>query len=153
MSSLPFSISLPVYWEDTDAGGVVYHANYLRFLERVRSDYLRAMGVSQQALQSEQDRMFTIHSLQVDYRAPARLEDQLEVRLDSLQVGRASLLFGQSIWRRDAAGPTLLLTATVKAACLTASRFRPCAIPEHIRRLLPVESDNQNSPPQRTGTE
>lgn len=143
MSRLPFSISLTIYWEDTDAGGVVYHANYLRFLERARSDYLRAVGVSQQALQAGQDRIFTIHSLQVEFRAPARLEDQIDVCIDSLQVGRASLLFGQSIWRREAEGRTLLLSATVKAACLEASRFRPCAIPDTIRRLLPGHAGHQ----------
>ena len=153
MSALPFSISLPIYWEDTDSGGVVYHANYLRFLERARTEWLRALGVGQQALKSEHDRVFAIRGMQIDFRLPARLDDVLRVQVDSVAVGRASLSFAQSILRRVAEGDTLLLTATVKAACLSASRFKPAAIPEHVRRLLPADADQQNNQQHRAGTE
>ncbi|MCK7592645.1 tol-pal system-associated acyl-CoA thioesterase [Pseudomarimonas salicorniae] len=153
MSELPFSITLPIYWEDTDAGGVVYHANYLRFLERARSEWLRALGVGQQALKSEQDRVFAIRGMQIDFRLPARLDDLLRVQVDRVVVGRASLSFQQSILRQAPEGGALLLTATVRAACLSASRFRPSPIPEHIRRLLPAGTDNQINQPDRAGTE
>lgn len=136
MITLPFSLSLPVYWEDTDAGGVVYHASYLRFLERARSEWLRALGVSQQALKSEHDRVFAVRAMQVDFRLPARLDDRLRVQVDSVQTGRASLLFAQSILREQAGGDALLLTATVKAACLSAGEFRPQAIPVWLRERL-----------------
>ena len=137
---LPFSLTLPVYWEDTDGGGVVYHANYLRFLERARTDWLRALGVNQGTLQREHDRVFAIRAMTVDFRAPARLDDVLRVQVDGVEVGRASLDFVQSVHRLgEGAEATLLLTATVKAACLVASSFRPLAIPEFLRgRLLAV---------------
>jgi acyl-CoA thioester hydrolase len=141
VSTLPFSISLAIYWEDTDAGGVVYHANYLRFLERARTEWLRALGVAQQALKSEHDCVFAIRGLQIDFRLPARLDDVLRVQVDSVQVGRASLAFTQSILREGDQGGTPLISATVKAACLSASRFKPCAIPDHIRGLLPADPD------------
>lgn len=153
MSALPFSIALPIYWEDTDAGGVVYHARYLCFLERARTEWLRSLGVVQQALKHEHDRVFAIRGMQIDFRLPARLDDVLQVRVDAVQAGRASLRFEQSILRRDGQGDSLLIGATVKAACLSASRFKPCAIPEHIRRLLPAEHDKQDNPPNRVGAE
>lgn len=138
MSTLPFSMGLPIYWEDTDAGGVVYHANYLRFLERARSEWLRGLGFSQQALKVEQDLLFAIRDMQIDFRLPARLDDVIRVQVNTVCVGRASLLFGQTILREGPDGPALLLNARVKAACLSASRFKPRAIPEHLRQLLPA---------------
>ena len=134
---LPFSLSLPVYWEDTDGGGVVYHANYLRFLERARTDWLRSLGVNQGTLQRDHDRVFAIRAMSLDFRAPARLDDVLRVQVDAVEVGRASLDFVQSIHRLDADGAaTLLLHATVRAACLVASGFRPVAIPPFLRERL-----------------
>jgi acyl-CoA thioester hydrolase len=150
MSALPFSISLPVYWEDTDAGGVVYHANYLRFLERARTEWLRSLGVGQQALKSEQDRVFAIRGMQIDFRLPARLDDVLRVQVDSVL---ASLIFAQSIQRQNADGSALLLSATVKAACLSANRFKPAAIPDHVRRLLPVDTQVHHTQSHQAGTE
>jgi acyl-CoA thioester hydrolase len=97
--------------------------------------------------------VFAIRAMQIEFRLPARLDDMLRVQVDSVTAGRASMSFAQSILRQTADGGELLLTAQVKAACLSASRFRPAAIPEHVRRLLPVERNDQNNQPHRAATE
>ncbi|GIX35424.1 MAG: tol-pal system-associated acyl-CoA thioesterase [Lysobacteraceae bacterium] len=139
MNAFPFSLALSVYWEDTDAGGVVYHASYLRFLERARTEWFRSLGVFQSTLGAAHDLVFAIRSMSIEFRLPARLDDRLEVRVDAVRMGRASLHFRQSVWRQEAGRSELLLTAAVRAACLSASRFKPRVIPEHLRRLLPAE--------------
>lgn len=127
-----FSHQIRVYWEDTDAGGVVYHAQYLAFLERARSEWLRALGRGQDALRSEHDLVFAVRAMQVDFRAPARLDDALQVTCALRECRRASLVFAQEV-RRDGA---LLLDASVRVAALNASDFRPRAIPEPLLREL-----------------
>jgi len=127
-----FSFQVRVYWEDTDAGGVVYHAQYLAFLERARSEWLRALGRGQDALRREHDLVFAVRAMQVDFRAPARLDDALQVTCALRECRRASLVFAQEV-RRDGA---LLLDATVRVAALKASDFRPCAIPADLLREL-----------------
>jgi len=116
-----FSIPIRVYWEDTDAGGVVYHARYVAFLERARSDALRAMGRGQQALK-EAGLVFAVHSMRMDFLRPAQLDDLLEVTAEVARLGRASVVFAQRITRD---GQTLL-EAEVKVASLRAADFRPC---------------------------
>ena len=116
-----FSIPIRVYWEDTDAGGVVYHARYVAFLERARSDALRAMGRGQQALK-EAGLVFAVHSMRMDFLRPARLDDLLEVTAEVAHLGRASVVFAQRVVRE---GQTLL-QAEVKVASLRAADFRPC---------------------------
>ena len=123
-----FSHQIRVYWEDTDAGGVVYHAQYLAFLERSRSEWLRALGRGQDALRREHDLVFAVRAMQVDFRAPARLDDALQVTCRLRDCRRASLVFLQEV-RRDGA---LLLDATVRVAALGGSDFRPRAIPESL---------------------
>jgi acyl-CoA thioester hydrolase len=122
-----FSIPIRVYWEDTDAGGVVYHARYVAFLERARSDALRALGRGQQALQ-QSGLVFAVHSMQLDFLRPARLDDQLQVTAQVERLGRASVVFSQRILR----GEELLLTAQVKVASLRAADFRPCPMEETL---------------------
>lgn len=122
-----FSFPIRVYWEDTDAGGVVYHASYVRFLERARSEWLRSLGIAQQSLREVEDVIFAIRALQLDFHAPARLDDALVATVDAVSRGRASLTFRQSLLR--AADERVLVTADVRAACLTASTFRPRPIP------------------------
>ncbi|MDT8408537.1 MAG: tol-pal system-associated acyl-CoA thioesterase [Wenzhouxiangellaceae bacterium] len=117
-----------VYWEDTDAGGVVYHARYLQFLERARSDWLAGLGVVQSSLKAEQQRIFAITRLTIDFRKPARLEDELEVTVCVQALGRARIDFMQQI-RRDG---ELLIDATVRAACLDAQKFRPARVPPEV---------------------
>lgn len=118
-----------VYWEDTDAGGVVYHARYLQFLERARSDWLAALGVSQICLRREQGVIFAVTRMQIDFRKPARLEDELDVSVAVQPPGRASLEFSQRIRRGD----ELIVEAGVRAACLDAERFAPVPIPAGLR--------------------
>jgi acyl-CoA thioester hydrolase len=124
-----FSWPIRVYWEDTDGGGVVYHANYLRFLERARSEWLRSVGIGQEALRRDHDIVFAVRSVQMDFLAPARLDDELLATVELSAVRGASLGFRQTLVRADG---TELLRATVRAACLVASTFRPRALPEGL---------------------
>jgi len=121
-----------VYYEDTDAGGVVYYANYLRFLERGRTECLRALGWQQQALLAETGLAFAVRSLAADYLKPARLDDLLEIETRVAELGRAQVTFAQSIRR----GETTLLTATVRVACLDLARGKPAALPKELHAQL-----------------
>ena len=117
-----------VYWEDTDAGGVVYHAQYLAFMERARSEWMRARGCGQDLLRVRDDLVFVVRAMEIDFRAPARLDDQLQVSVRLLECRGASLVFGQRI-ERDGA---LLVEARVRIAALRASDFRPRPIPDAL---------------------
>jgi acyl-CoA thioester hydrolase len=123
-----FSWPTRVYWEDTDAGGVVYHAQYLAFLERARTEWMRAQGHGQDRLRQEHDLVFAVRAMRVDFRLPARLDDVLDVRVTLRECRRASLVLVQSIRR----GEELLLDAEVRVAALSASRFKPVAIPQPL---------------------
>lgn len=117
-----------VYWEDTDAGGVVYHARYLAFMERARSEWMRALGWGQDTLRSRDDLVFVVRAMEIDFRAPARLDDQLQVSVRLLECRGASFSVGQRI-ERDGA---LLVEARVRIAALRASDFRPRPIPDAL---------------------
>ncbi len=134
---MSFCWSERVYWEDTDAGGVVYYANYLKFLERARTEWLRAQGVSQRALAEERGIVFTVASLEISYRRPARLDDDLVVTCEPTRTGGASLLFAQRIYRRGAAPAVpeegeLLATAQVRVACVDTRTLRPQRLPDFV---------------------
>jgi len=131
----PYRHRLRVYWEDTDAGGVVYYANYLKFCERARTEWLRSLGIDQQRLADTERLMFVVSSAQVRYLSPARLDDALLVGVDFGARGAASLEFVQQI-RRDDAERTLLAEARVLVACVQAQSFRPQRMPERIRRAV-----------------
>jgi len=144
----PFSVfSWPtrVYWEDTDAGGVVYHAQYLAFLERARTEWLRARGKGQELLRIEHDLVFAVRSMQIDFRQPARLDDVLDVSVALRRCRRASLVIAQAIHRDG----LLLLDAEVRVAALNASDFRPRAIPaplyEELRGLELNQLESETS--------
>jgi len=139
----PFVWQARVYWEDTDAGGIVYYANYLRFLERARTEWLRAQGIWQRALESEVGVIFTVVELQAKYRRPARLDDLLWISCEPAREGGATIAFVQRIWR-ERVGDELLLTANVRAACLDAVTLKPRRLPETIVVALP-ESGTQSS--------
>jgi acyl-CoA thioester hydrolase len=124
-----------VYWEDTDAGGIVYYANYLKFLERARSEWLRACGVSQRALALDPGVVFSVVALTAQYRRPARLDDVLAISCEPALNGGASLAFAQQIWRDHRAGE-LLLTATVRVACLDAHNLKPKRLPQVIKGVV-----------------
>jgi len=124
----PFTIPVRVYWEDTDAGGVVYHASYLRFLERARTDWLRAIGIDQSALLRNERRQFAVVEASIRYHRPARFDDMLRVSVRVEERRGASIVLQQEI-RRDRAGDELLISATVRAACLDSDTLRPRPLP------------------------
>jgi acyl-CoA thioester hydrolase len=125
-----FSWPVRVYWEDTDAGGVVYHAAYLRFLERARSEWLRAHGVAQQRLREEHGILFVVADMQVKFLAPARLDDVLHADITAFTRRSASMRFAQCILRP--ADGALLIEADVRAACIDAASYRPRRIPDSL---------------------
>jgi acyl-CoA thioester hydrolase len=123
-----------VYYEDTDAGGVVYYANYLKYFERARTEYLRALGFEQDELRASYGILFAVKSVAVDYRAPARFNDLLWVSAQPVEFRRASLTFEQDLGRVGDAEP--LCAATVRIACLDAVSFRPRAMPDQLLELV-----------------
>jgi len=130
-----------VYWEDTDGGGVVYYANYLKFLERARTEWLRAQGASQAALARDSGILFTVASLEIRYRHPARLDDELIVTCEPERAGGASLAFVQSIYRRVEGAPQLedqplIAAAQVRVACVDAQTLRPQRLPDFVVKAL-----------------
>jgi acyl-CoA thioester hydrolase len=132
-----------VYWEDTDGGAVVYYANYLRFLERSRTEWLRVHGHSQRELAREPGILFTVVSLEVHYRAPARLDDELEITCEPRPEGAASLRFTQRIYRaaqRAAVPPGLLVEANVRVACVDAHSLRPRRLPQFLLDAVAMEA-------------
>lgn len=136
-----FSWPARVYWEDTDGGAIVYYANYLRFLERARTEWLRAQGHSQLALAREPGILFTVVSVHVDYRAPARLDDELEITCAPSAEGAATLRFAQRIYRTGAARRAeLLVEAQVRVACVDAATLRPRRLPQFLREAVATEA-------------
>lgn len=131
-----FSMPVRVYYEDTDAGGVVYYANYLCYLERARTELLRSLGIGQAALAVNAGIAFAVRSLSVEYLKPARLDDALEVVTAVESVGRAQAMFAQRI-ERDG---DVLMSAGVRLACLDIKRGRAAAMPadiyEELKKLL-----------------
>ncbi|MEC5163035.1 acyl-CoA thioester hydrolase [Janthinobacterium sp. CG_23.3] len=122
-----FNWSVRVYYEDTDAGGIVYYANYLKFFERARTEWLRAIDVGQHDLLQREDAMFVVKSVSADYHAPAKLDDVLQLTLAIEKLGRASIVFVQQAW----CGERLLNTARVKVGCVDAA-LRPRAVPAAV---------------------
>jgi len=127
-----FSFDIRVYYEDTDAGGVVFYANYLKFFERARTEWLRRLGVNQSDLAESQHRIFVVKSLEIQYRKPARLDALLTVRSRASRVGRASIGFEQFI----ELGGELLCESTIQVCCVDTTTFRPAALPPALRTLL-----------------
>lgn len=124
-----------VYFEDTDAGGVVYYANYLKFMERARTEWLRARGFEQDQLRAESGILFVVRAVQLELRRPARFNDALSVTCRPVALGRASLEMTQQVLRDGAE----LAAGSVRLACVNAGRFVPVAIPSAVRAA--VESD------------
>lgn len=127
-----FVLPLRVYYEDTDAAGVVYYANYLRFCERARTEWLRRFGLAQQAMLDEAGIAFVVRSVRADYLRPARLDDALQVLTRVEQLRRASILFRQDVQR----GSETLFTASVLVACIDWQRHKPVQIPPSLYHRL-----------------
>jgi acyl-CoA thioester hydrolase len=130
-----FQWPVRVYYEDTDSGGVVYYANYLRFMERARTEWMRALGFEQDRLIREEGIVFAVRSANVEFLRPARFNDLLTVVTKLQRRGRASLTFAQSISREhEEARPCC--TGEVKVACVNADTFRPQPIPEILMKEI-----------------
>ena len=119
-----------VYYEDTDSGGVVYYANYLKFMERARTEMLRSYGFEQDQLIETQGIIFAVHSLSMQYKKPAVFNDELMVKTTISECGRASFDFVQFVLR--ASDETLLCSAEIKIACINAEKFTPMVMPKEI---------------------
>jgi 4-hydroxybenzoyl-CoA thioesterase len=125
-----------VYYEDTDAGGIVYYVNYLKFMERARTEYLRRLGYVQSTLAGE-DLLFVVHSAQARYFAPARLDDELDITAEVVELKKASVRFRQRV--RRAVDGVLLCEGQVTVASVRAESLKPRAIPEALRNALSVD--------------
>ena len=136
VTSGEFSWPIRVYYEDTDSGGVVYYANYLKFMERARTELLRSVGYEQDKLQQELGIIFAVHSANIQYKKPARFNDELNVLTSITSLGKASIHFKQSIYLEAShhadASTGLLSDAEIKIACLNAEQFTPRSIPAAI---------------------
>ncbi len=130
----PYRFEMRVYWEDTDAAGIVFYANYLKFFERARSEWLRSLGYGQEALRRDTGIAFVVSETAVRYRRPARLDDMLSVSVEVRHLGQASLEIDQQAWRAD----ELLAQATIRIGCVELGTFRPRRIPNDIRDSLPT---------------
>ena len=141
-----FSWTIRVYYEDTDAGGVVFYANYLKFFERARTEWLRAAGIEQSQLVETDGVMFVVKSTALDYHAPSRLDDELRVTVTVESVGRVAVEFVQQAWRLDGETPKLLATGRIKVVCVNAQAFRPQAIPQQVLdRIHPARPDRSTT--------
>lgn len=127
-----FSWPVRVYYEDTDAGGIVFYANYLKFFERARTEWLRACGIDQRRLAEQTGVLFVVRSTALDYRSPARLDDIVTTVSRIEKLGRASVDFMQEAWRSG----TLLAKGSIKVACVDGAAMRPAPIPGHVHDAL-----------------
>jgi acyl-CoA thioester hydrolase len=123
---------LRVYYEDTDTGGVVYHANYLKFFERARSEWLRNAGIAQQLLTEQEHIMFVVKNATIDYHLPAKLDDQLEISVRVEKLGKASVNFYQEAWRQNNDARELLCQGHIRVGCVDTASLRPTPIPSAV---------------------
>lgn len=129
---LTFEWPLRVYYEDTDSGGVVYYANYLKFMERARTEWLRELGFEQDRLRDEHGVLFAVHRCEIDYQRPARFNDELIATAAVKEYRRTALMFDQSVRR----GAQTLTRGAIRVVCLDADSFRPKPIPEPMLKLI-----------------
>jgi acyl-CoA thioester hydrolase len=123
-----FRLAVRVYWEDTDAAGIVFYANYLKFFERARTEWLRSLGFDQEQLRAEAGIAFVVAATAVRYRLPARLDDMLDITVRVVHLGQASLEVTQEAWR----GSDLLAEGTIRVGCVELGTFRPQRVPDDI---------------------
>lgn len=134
-----------IYYEDTDAGGVVYYANYLRFFERARTEWLRSLGVEQTGLSTVHGVVFVVRAITVEYHKPARFNDLIEITVEDVETGASRIRLRQSARR----GPDALAAASVELACVEQSRFRPVRIPADLLERLRERQGATGSTPAR----
>jgi acyl-CoA thioester hydrolase len=131
-----FTFPIRIYWEDTDAGGIVFYANYLKFFERARTEWLRSLGVEQQSLKDESGGMFVVSETQLKYFSPARLDDLLDVTAQTAESGRASLVLTQQAWLNAAGQRKLLAEGTIRIGWVDSHTMKPGRIPAKILEAL-----------------
>lgn len=124
---MTFAIPLRVYIEDTDAGAIVYYVNYLKFMERARTEFMRSLGYGKTAIFSD-DKMFVVHSANVQYLGAAKLDDELLVTAEPMKVARSNIVFAQQVLR----GGEVLCRGEIRIACVSRNGNRPCAMPEDM---------------------
>lgn len=131
-----FTFPIRIYWEDTDAGGIVFYANYLKFFERARTEWLRSLGIQQHALKEESGGMFVVSETQIKYFSPARLDDLLEVTARTAEAGRASLVLAQQAWLTIDGERKLLAEGTIRIGWVDSITLKPGRIPAAILEAL-----------------
>ncbi|MEP6874166.1 MAG: tol-pal system-associated acyl-CoA thioesterase [Burkholderiales bacterium] len=129
-----------VYWEDTDAGGIVFYANYLKFFERARTEWLRSLGFEQERLRAQTGTIFIVTDTRLRYLRPARLDDLIAVTVHVEHAGRAQMTIAQQAWRASTEGETLLAEGTIRIGCVDAGTFSPRRIPTAIADSLHTTS-------------
>ncbi|MBB3175967.1 tol-pal system-associated acyl-CoA thioesterase [Variovorax sp. Sphag1AA] len=149
-----FTLAIRVYWEDTDAGGIVFYANYLKFMERARTEWLRSMGIAQQRLREETGGIFVVSETQLKYHRPARLDDELLVTAELRQIGSASLIIAQRVLSKSER-PTgasteenavLLCEGTIRIGWVQADTLRPARIPRQVSGTLERHAGSMSQP-------
>lgn len=132
-----FQLPIRVYIEDTDAGGIVYYVNYLKFMERCRTEFLRHLGYDKPAI-LEDGLLLVVHSADIQYRRPARLDEQLTVTASVERTARTNVLFRQRVWR----GNEMLCDGLIRIACVAGDTFKPRAIPAQMQRKLVINTES-----------
>ena len=134
----PFALTVPVYYEDTDAAGVVYYANYLKFMERARTEWLAALGFPLASVERDHGIVFVVRHVDIHFKRPARLNDRLDVTVEVLDRGASRLIARQEILRAG----TVLTTARVTLACLARASFQPVRMPNALAGAMVLEKSN-----------
>ena len=127
-----FSLPIRIYFEDTDSGGVVYHSNYLKFMDRARTEWLSALGIDQGHLKQDKHIMFVVHRIDIQYKLPARFNDNLIVKSELKDIGSSKIEFRQMIYREN----EMLIDASVDVACIDSEKFKPVRIPPTIKQAM-----------------
>jgi acyl-CoA thioester hydrolase len=127
-----FAFPVRIYFEDTDSGGVVYHSNYLKFMERARTEWLRSVGIDQHHLKYHAQIMFVVHRIDIQYKLPARFNDDLVVKSELLEIGSSKIEFRQMIYRDE----EMLIDANVDIACIDSEKFKPVRIPSTVKQTM-----------------
>ena len=137
---MAFEFPVRIYWEDTDAGGIVFYANYLKFFERARTEWLRSLGISQQALREATGGIFVVSEANLKYHRPARLDDELVVTAQLTESGRASITLVQQALakneRTPAGGTHILCEGTIRVGWVDASTLKPARLPQHVLEAI-----------------
>lgn len=134
MKRVIFEWDVRVYFEDTDSGGVVYHANYLKFMERARTEWIRNFGLNQTKLKQEDKVMFVVRKIDIQYKIPARFNDELIVQTNCIRATNYSLMLKQNILR----GKEIITEGKVEIVCISADFFKPVRIPKIAKQLMEI---------------